>query len=120
MLNRNDRKALRRSRSTVSWLSFIITILILIIANMYHNSNSLHHEISTNIIEINEYSNEIIQKNRKIDSLSKELNLLRKDTVKINVEPKKYVKVKTKVDSTITVSKSEPDTSNKIPKDSLK
>lgn len=117
MLNRNDRKSLKRNRAAVSWLSLIITILLVIILNMYNNSSSLHDQIETDLEELKSYSDEIVSKNRKIDSLNNVIySFSKKDTVK--VETKKFTKIKPKTDS-ISVSKISPDTSNNTSKDSL-
>jgi len=71
MLGRNDRKALKRNRSAVSWLFFLCIGLSVWITNLY-NDISYNHEMITTIRQDLSNTQEIaIRRNSIIDSLNK-------------------------------------------------
>jgi len=121
MLNRNDRKSLKRNRAAVSWLSLIIAILLAVIVNMYNNSESSHTQIENDLSEMKQYHNEIILKNKKIDSLQRIVKIYTEKKDSVTVQPIKQYKPKTTKVDTLGFSKAKNDSSNKIIlKDSIK
>lgn len=121
MLNRNDRNALKRNRIAVSWLTLVIIILCIISISFFRESSDLHASMKSDLLQLEEYQNEIIRKNKTIDSLDNELNNCRlsKDTMTKPIV-RNYNRTKEVKIDTITFSKVKQDTSNKILKDSLK
>ena len=119
MLNRNDRRALRKNRAAVSWLSVLALMLCLVIISFYRDKSELHQTIESDISQMEEYQKELVRKNRIIDSLS-QLNLvkIKQDTIKPII--KQYTKPKEVKKDTIGFIKLNSDSSNKILKDSLK
>lgn len=86
MLNRNDRVALRRNRAAVSWLCFILTIFTALIINLYMSFNFVKDEFETKLVQMTDYQNVIISKNKTIDSLNNvilKFTQVKKDTIEI-------------------------------------
>jgi peptidoglycan hydrolase CwlO-like protein len=113
MLNRNDRKSLRRNRSAVSWLCVLSIILVVWIRNLYSDMSFVKDDYNDVIRELSEKRKEIDRVNNKIDSLTKIINY--KDT---SVEIKKsYIPTvrKEKIDTTVKIVKKDT-----LLKDSLK
>jgi predicted Holliday junction resolvase-like endonuclease len=119
MLNRNDRKALRRNRTAVSWLTLLLLILFFFITSLYREKYNLQENILINNEQLEDYHNELIEKNKTIDSLYNQLYLIKinQDTSK-KVEKKYYKPKELKKDSILIQTNS--DKTNKNIKDSLK
>jgi len=79
MLNRNDRKALRRNRSAVSWLCVLVLILGVWIRNLYSDINFVESDHNIINIELDEVKREYEKSKYKIDSLTAIIN--HKDTL---------------------------------------
>jgi peptidoglycan hydrolase CwlO-like protein len=113
MLNRNDRKSLRRNRSAVSWLCVLSIILIVWIRNLYSDMSFAKEDYNDVVRELSEKQKEIDRGNNKIDSLTKIINY--KDT---SVEVKKpYIPTVRKeiIDTTVKIVKKDT-----LLKDSIK
>lgn len=80
MLNRNDRIALRRNRSAVSWLCLTIILLVVWIFNLKHDVNYEKDNHSMLLSEFADYQKTCSEKDRKIDSLIKIINYKPVDT----------------------------------------
>ncbi len=120
MLNRNDRRALRKNRAAVSWLSVLSLMLCLVIISFYRDKSELHQTIESDISQMEEYQKELVRKSKIIDSLSNQLTLvkIKQDTIKPIA--KQSIKPKESKKDTIGFVKLNSDSSNKILKDSLK
>jgi hypothetical protein len=80
MLNRNDRIALRKNRTAVSWLSFLSLILIVWIVNLKHDMTYQQEDYEILNSEFMEFRKESAQKDKRIDSLIRVINYKPVDT----------------------------------------
>jgi len=118
MMNRNDRIALKRNRSAVSWLTLLAIILIIWLINVYRDKSYINDNMNMLNYSNLEYQNSIASKNHQIDSLSKVIYNLKnppKDTT-TKVVTHKFTKIEKK-DSIPSI---QIDTVHKLVKDSLK
>jgi hypothetical protein len=95
MLNRNDRKALRRNRSAVSWLCVLVLVLVIWIKNLYGDIDFFQSDYNATTGELSEIQKESQIRKNKIDSLINIIN--HKDTV---VEVKNTYKAPVRKDTT--------------------
>jgi hypothetical protein len=111
MLNINDRKALKRNRNGVSWLTFLCVILFIWIKMIYGNIETYSNNNNELRYELNEAQKLCIDRKKTIDSLMNVINYKHVDTTKLVVKPThKQVKkdslfVKSKVDTSKSESK---------------
>ena len=96
MLNRNDRKSLRRNRSAVSWLCILVIILSVWIRNLYGDISFAETDYENITRDLTETKKECEKRKNTIDSLIAVINY--KDTV---VEVKRTYKPVVKKDTTI-------------------
>ena len=89
MLNRNDRKSLRRNRSAVSWLCILSVILAVWIRNLYSDISFLRTDYDTTSVELDEAQKECNKRKNTIDSLTAVIN--HKDTSVEVIKPYKPV-----------------------------
>ena len=94
MLNRNDKRALRRNRSAVSWLCILVIILSVWLRNLYSDIDYARFERDGAFYDLNESEMELNKSRKKIDSLYKVINY--KDTIPV---VKKVQKSSTKKDT---------------------
>ena len=71
MLNRNDKRALRRNRSAVSWLCILVIILAVWLRNLYSDIDYARFERDGAFYDLNESQMELSRSRKKIDSLYK-------------------------------------------------
>lgn len=107
MLNINDRKALKRNRNGVSWLTFLCIVLLFWIKLIYDNIETYSNTNNELRYHLDESRNLCIDRKRTIDSLINVINYKAIDTTKLIVKtPQKTVKkdliIKPKVDSSNT------------------
>jgi len=107
MLNINDRKALKRNRNGVSWLTFLCVILFIWIKMIYGNIETYSNNNNELRYELNEAQKLCIDRKKTIDSLMNVINYKHVDTTKLVVKTYKPIKkdsliVKPKVDSSKT------------------
>jgi predicted Holliday junction resolvase-like endonuclease len=96
MLNRNDRRALRRNRSGVSWLCILVIILAVWIRNLYGDISFIETDYENTTRELTETQKECEKRKTKIDSLIAVIN--HKDTL---VEITKPYKPSVRKDTTV-------------------
>jgi hypothetical protein len=115
MLNRNDRKALRRNRNAVSWLCVLLLFLVVWIKNLYSDINFVETDYNILNIELDETKRECERRKNKIDSLTAIINhrdtvseikksykpVVRKDTTSHKVDSIKPLKEDTILKDTI-------------------
>jgi hypothetical protein len=87
MLNRNDRRALRRNRSGVSWLCILVIILAVWIRNLYSDISFLRTDYDTTSVYLDEAQKECNKRKNTIDSLIAIIN--HKDTLVDVIKPYK-------------------------------
>ena len=97
MLNRNDRKALRRNRSAVSWLCVLVLVLGVWIKNLYSDVSFVETDNFSITKELDETQRECEKRQNKIDSLIAVIN--HKDTAVVDI--KKTYKPIVRKDTTI-------------------
>jgi hypothetical protein len=107
MLNINDRKALKRNRNGVSWLTFLCIILLIWIKVIYGDIETYSNNNSELRYELNEAQKLCIDRKKTIDSLMNVINYKPIDTPNLVVKTYKPIKkdsliVKPKVDSSKT------------------
>ena len=120
MLNRNDRIALRRNRSAVSWLILLALILIVWLVTSIREVNSQREDYTILLTEITDVQSLNERKGRIIDSLVKVINYKQVDTPVIK---KPVLKLPVKKDTSIVYHKVDSTKSVKkdfILKDTLK
>ncbi len=118
MLNRNDRKALRRNRSAVSWLCVLVLILGVWIKNLYSDINFVESDHNIINIELDEAKRECERRKNKIDSLTTIIN--HKDTGVISEVKKSYKPVVRKDTTGHKVDSIKPLKEETILKDTIK
>lgn len=104
MLNINDRKALKRNRNGVSWLTFLCVILFIWIKVIYGNIETYSNNNNELRYELEEAQKLCINRKKVIDSLVSVINYKHVDTIKSVVKTYKPIKkdsliIKAKVDS---------------------
>ena len=109
MLNINDRKALRRNRNGVSWLSLLCMILFIWIKIIYGDIDTYSTNNNELRFNLEETQNLCISRKKTIDSLINVINYKKVDTTKVVVKPYKPIKkdsliIKTKVDTSKSIS----------------
>jgi hypothetical protein len=87
MLNRNDRKSLRRNRSAVSWLCILSIILVVWIRNLYGDISFIETDYENITRDLTETQKECEKRKNTIDSLIAVIN--HKDTVIEVIKPYK-------------------------------
>jgi hypothetical protein len=80
MLNRNDRVALKRNRSAVTWLSFLSLILIAWVVNLKHDMSYQQEDYEILNSEFMDFRKISAEKDKRIDSLIKVINYKPVDT----------------------------------------
>lgn len=109
MLNRNDRKALKRNRNGVSWLSILCIVLFVWIKMIYGDIDTYSTNNSELRFNLDETQKLCISRKKTIDSLINVINYKQVDTPKV-VKTYKPIKkdsllIKPKVDTSKTISK---------------
>jgi hypothetical protein len=120
MLNRNDRIALRRNRSAVSWLILLIIVLTVWLITSIKDVTSQREDYTILLIEMNDIQSLNDRKGRIIDSLVKVINYKQVDTPVIK---KPFLKLPVKKDTSTVYHKVDSTKSVKkdfILKDTLK
>ena len=107
MLNRNDRKALKRNRNGVSWLTLLCIILFIWIKVIYGDIETYSNNNNELRYELDESHKLCIDRKKTIDSLMNVINYKPIDTPKLVVKTYKPIKkdsliIKSKVDSSNT------------------
>ncbi len=118
MLNRNDRKALRRNRSAVSWLCVLLLFLVIWIKNLYSDISFVENDNNIIKIELDEVKRECESHKSKIDSLTAIIN--QKDTGVISEVKKSYKPIVRKDTTGHKVDSIKPLKEENILKDTIK
>jgi hypothetical protein len=118
MLNRNDRKALRRNRSAVSWLCVLLLFLVVWIKNLYSDIRFVETDYNILNIELDEAKRECEKRKNKIDSLTAIIN--HKDTSVISEIKKSYKPIVRKDTTGHKVDSIKPLKEENILKDTIK
>lgn len=103
MLNRNDRSALKRNRSAVSWLCLLCLVLLVWIKLLYNEMSTFSNNVKTLKYDLETSHKLYIDSEKAIDSLVGLVNYKPIDTPKIATKPYKSLNK----DSLITKSKSD-------------
>jgi len=112
MLNRNDRIALRRNRSAVSWLSLLTIVLAVWLVTAIKDASYQREDYTILLTEMNDIQSLNERRGKIIDSLVKVINYKQIDTPVVKKIP---YKLPVKKDTSIVYQKS--DTSKSIKKD---